>query len=45
MKVDLSKVDWVVVLLKNGDSVRIYPQSISLANKTTLSIQEKGVKL
>jgi hypothetical protein len=45
MKADLSKIDRVVVLLKNGDSVRIYPQSISIFNGTTLSIQEKGAKL
>ena len=44
MKVDLSKIDWVVVLLKNGDVVRVDPGSIAIQNNTTLSILEKGAK-
>ena len=43
MKINAGKIDYVVVLLKNGESVRIYPQSIAVSG-STLSIEERGLK-
>jgi hypothetical protein len=42
MKIDISKITRVVVLLENGKSVRVNPQSISVLNKEILSIEEVG---